>query len=431
MKKFACCIFLFIVAITFVFASGGGDKGQKSITMWMQNYGDDLPRQQRMMSDLAAKFEKESGIKVNIEISAFSEAARKWLLVATGGDHPDVGDMFQAWSHVQIGKGKAGPLPLDQYKAQLHQERFIPSTLVDVTFDGKVYGIPWRSDVRPMWYRADLFAQAGLPGPPDTWDDLVNYGKKLTVKAADGRIEISGVGFTWGVKNNAQDFMHWIWQGGGEVMTRDGKTALINSKEVIDAMQFVRDLVHKHEVVTKEVLDPTYDGHNMFISGKVAIRPMATSTISDFSPEMLAKVKPAIPTKGVTRTAYSGSGYMGALYGTKAIEESVKWLEFLTRDENQLALAQMSLQYSPSKGASADAYFSNDEWKSTVIKCLEFSHPTQHANGAWVQISAYNPGSPIYDFWADTLLNREPIPGLAAKYHAVTQDMMDKANANN
>ena len=278
-----------------------------------------------------------------------------------------------------------------------------------------------------MLYRTDLFAEAGLSGPPDTWDDLVTYGKKLTKRGADGRITLSGVGFGYGIKNDSQDFMHWMWQGGGEAMTPDGKKSLLDSKEIINAMQFVRDLVYKHEVVTKDVLDPTYNGSQLFIAGKIAIRPMGGSGTSDFPPEMLKNVKPAIPTKGVRRTAYSGAGYFGVLYGTQYPKESVKWLEYLGRDENQLALAQMGMQYSPSKGASHNSYFADDSWKKEVIKCLEFAHTSQSPNAAWSQIAGRGPGSPIYDFWADALMNKEPIEVLAKKYNASAQVMMDKA----
>jgi multiple sugar transport system substrate-binding protein len=415
------------------FAGGGGQPGGSkgtTITMWMQNAGDDLNRQRQMMGELTSKFEQETGIKVDINIHNWTEASRTWMLVATGGDHPDVGDMFWAWSNIQIGKGKYGPMPLDQYKTQLHHERFVSAALADVTYNGHVYGIPWRIDVRPMLYRADLFQEAGIAAPPDTWDDLVNYGKKLTKKGADGRIEISGIGIGYGVKNDSQDFCHWMWQGGGEAMTPDAKTATLNTKEVIDAMQFVRDLVYKHEVVTKDVLDPSYNGGTLFISGKSAIRPMGGSTTQDFPPEMLAKVKPAIPTKGVRRTAYSGAGYFGVLHGSAKVEESVKWLEFLSRDESMLQLAKMYLNLSPSNGANKNPYFANDEWNREVIKCLEYAHTSQSPSPAWSQIAGRSPGSPLYDFWADVLLNKEDLSVLAAKYNAQAQEMMDKANAN-
>lgn len=432
MKKLVLTAFIIVVAGAFVFAGGGGQSGGKgtTITMWMQNAGDDLNRQKQMMGELTSQFEKETGIKVEIEIGNWTEASQKWMLVATGGDHPDVGDMWWCWSNVQIGKGKYGPMPLDKYKDQLHLDRFIPASLADVNYQGSVYGIPWRIDVRPMLYRVDLFQQAGIAAPPDTWDDLVTDGKKLTTKAADGRIDISGVGLGYGVKNDSQDFLHWIWQGGAEAMTEDAKTATLDSQQVIDSMQFVRDLIYKHEVVTKDVLDPSYNGATLFASGKSAIRPMGGSTTSDFPPEMLAKIKPAIPTKGVRRTAYSGAGYFGVLYGSTKVDESVKWLEFLSSDASMLQLAKMYQNFSPSKGASGDTYFAGDDWNREVIKCLEFAHTSQSPSAAWSQIAGRAPGSPIYDFWADVLLNKEPLPALAAKYNAQAQQMMDKANAN-
>jgi multiple sugar transport system substrate-binding protein len=178
MKRQAILVTLLLLTAGALFATGGQEttKGA-TITFWMQNYGADLNAQKTAIGDLAAKFEKETGIKVQLEVNNWTEASQKWMLVVTGGDHPDVGDMFWAWSNVRIGKGKYGPMPLDKYKEQLHHERFYEKALADVIYDGHVYGIPWRIDVRPMLYRADLVAEAGFKGPPDTWDDLVTYGK--------------------------------------------------------------------------------------------------------------------------------------------------------------------------------------------------------------------------------------------------------------
>jgi multiple sugar transport system substrate-binding protein len=427
MKRLALLVLLVALAGGLVFAAGGGQKST-TITMWMQNAGNDLNRQRQMMEVLTSQFEKESGIKVQIEIGNWTEASQKWMLVMTGGDHPDVGDMWWAWSNIQIGKGKYGPMHLDKYKAQLHHERFIPASLADVTWQGSVYGIPWRIDVRPMLYRGDLYQQAGIAAPADTWADLVTHGKKLTTKAADGRIDISGIGFGYGVASDSQEFMHWMWQGGGEATSPDGKTATLNSKEVVDAMQFVRDLVYVHEVVTKDILDPSYNGSTLFIAGKSAIRPMGGSGTSDYPPEFLPKVKPAIPTKGVRRTAYAGAGYFGVLHGTKYVEESVKWLEFLSSDSSMLQLAKMYQNFSPSKGASMDDYFAGDEWNKVVTQCIEYAHTSQSPTAAWAQISGRAPGSPLYDFWADVLLNKEPISSLANKYNTQTQQMIDRAS---
>jgi multiple sugar transport system substrate-binding protein len=146
--------------------------------------------------------------------------------------------------------------------------------------------------------------------------------------------------------------------------------------------------------------------------------------------EILAKIKPAIPAKGKRRTAYSGAGFFGVLNGTDKVEESVKWIEFLSRDENLLKCIKLYGHLSPSINVNKDPYFTSDPWMSEVTKCLEFAHTSQSPSTAWGQIAANTPGSPLRDFWDDVLKNRESIPALAQKYNAVVQQMMDKANAN-
>jgi multiple sugar transport system substrate-binding protein len=427
MKKTIVLFLLAMLATVQVFAGGEGEKkGSATITMWTQNWGEDVTKQEALMAELTSRFEKETGIKVQVEIGNWTEAARKWMLVSTGGDHPDTGDMYFGWSNVQIGKGKHGPMALDQYKDQLHHDRFIPSTLADVTYNGHVYGIPWRVDIRPLLYRTDLFAEAGIAAPPDTWDDLVTYGKKLTKKGADGRIEIQGLILNTGY----QEFCHWIWQGGGEVMTMDAKTATLNTPEVIDSMQFVRDLMYKHEIITKDMLDPSYNAANLWHSGRAAIQPMGSMARAATPAELLANITTAIPTKGKRRTAYSGAGFFGVLNGTGKVEESVKWIEFLSRDENLLKCVQVYGQLSPSINVNKDPYFTDDPWMREVAKCLEFAHTSQSPSTAWGQIAGTTPGSPLKDFFDDVLKNREAIPDLAKKYNAVVQQMMDRANAN-
>src|SRR5690606_28130900 len=45
--------------------------------------------------------------------------------------------------------------------------------------DGALYGLPWKVGMVGFWYNADLFAQAGLDGPADTWDGLLEQIQTL------------------------------------------------------------------------------------------------------------------------------------------------------------------------------------------------------------------------------------------------------------
>lgn len=48
-------------------------------------------------------------------------------------------------------------------------------------FEGKVYGLGLGTDVRKLYYRTDLFEQAGLPVPwqPRSWDDVLDAARTL------------------------------------------------------------------------------------------------------------------------------------------------------------------------------------------------------------------------------------------------------------
>lgn len=60
--------------------------------------------------------------------------------------------------------------------------------------DGNVYGIPFETDVRVLFWNKQLFEQAGLDpnDPPETWDELEEYARALEVQAADGSWERIG-----------------------------------------------------------------------------------------------------------------------------------------------------------------------------------------------------------------------------------------------
>ncbi|HMN30466.1 MAG TPA: extracellular solute-binding protein, partial [Caldilineaceae bacterium] len=62
------------------------------------------------------------------------------------------------------------------------KEQFRPQTFSPATIEGKLYGAPWVLAGNVQLWNKTLFEQAGLDPnkPPDSWDEIVEYGKKLT-----------------------------------------------------------------------------------------------------------------------------------------------------------------------------------------------------------------------------------------------------------
>jgi multiple sugar transport system substrate-binding protein len=55
---------------------------------------------------------------------------------------------------------------------QVEQDKFLDAPIEANTYQGKIWGVPWFTDVGLLYYRKDLLDQSGFPDPPETWDEL-------------------------------------------------------------------------------------------------------------------------------------------------------------------------------------------------------------------------------------------------------------------
>lgn len=124
------------------------------------------------------------------------------------------------------------------------RERFYPSTWDEATYQGKTYGIPVSADTRALLYNADLLIRAGYVDdqgnarPPETWEELLEYAANLTERDAAGRQTRAGIipdfGDAW--------LYQYAWHNGAEFVSDDGRKILLNSPEVVEALQYMRQL---------------------------------------------------------------------------------------------------------------------------------------------------------------------------------------------
>ena len=425
MRSFRLMAIALAVLLVVVISAGG--YAAPRIEFWMQNY-DNLPVQTKIMRELIAEFKKETGITVDIEYVNWAEAMNRWTLVASGGAAPDAGDMYWSYTFTDMGGGKHGPMALDAFENELGLDRFFESSLADVKYKGHTYGVPWRIDIRPMGYRQDLLAEAGFDKAPETWEDLVTYGQKLTKRNADGRVERYGLALRSNI--DSQQVLPWVWQAGGEIMSADGKIAQIDTPEMKEAMQFVRDLIYKYEIASPAIVDPSYVEVDEFKAGRAAIVDHVGAGLKRdlelTAPQLVSALAGAPPVGHKQRYAFSGAGYFGVLHGTKNVEASVKWISFLGRPDVQLRLSQNMNQYSPNVEAAYDPYFMNDPWGANVVNTLQYAHTSQHPSPAYSQIMSKGPGGVMFDLWHAVIYNQEPLDQILKTAQVKAQELMDR-----
>lgn len=411
-------------------ATAPGASAQE-IEFWTQTYGD-LIAWQRTMNDLTRAFESESGISVNHEIVNWTVAFNRWLTVAQGGAAPDCADMFWLHSFSAIGGEQYGPMPLNDYLDRWPdlEQQFYEGSLQDVFWRGDFYGIPWRGDVRPLIYRTDYAEEAGLDGPPETWDEIVEAAKAMTVRDDNGNV--TRWGFAIGPDNATQAYVPYYWQAGGLFMTDDGRTATIDNEATRTALSFIRDLVWEHQVLNPDFMEKGHDPEVDFQSGTVAMigsaaGPVAPTLASEF-PELDGKWALAVPAKGPAgRDAYAGSGYFGVLRGTDKVEDCVQWIEFLSRPANMQLLSEASGNVSPMREVMASDFWSDTEWKTAITATLEHAHTSQHPSPVWNALISDEPGAVIHDMMYEAIIERQDLDTVVARAQERMQAEMDRA----
>jgi multiple sugar transport system substrate-binding protein len=110
-----------------------------------------------------------------------------------GGNPPDVAMPF---GPDYVGQWCAGGLWQDlapYMKADgMSINDFAPAAITYTNVSGKQCALPSLTDAYGLYYNKDMFAKAGIAGPPKTMDELMADAKRLTVRNPDGTIKVAG-----------------------------------------------------------------------------------------------------------------------------------------------------------------------------------------------------------------------------------------------
>ena len=258
-------------------ASSGSSKstGPGEISVYVGKDTSYPDQQTAIMNMITQQFEKKHpGSKLNWDTYASSgEELTKVETAAASHSGPDVFEFGTTLVPTAYATGAFETITDDLWNQLGGRDSFIQSML---TMSGpsksKTIAVPETAAPYAMVYNKKLLQDAGVSKPPTTWTDFVNDGKKVTNPGA-------GVWGTAPAYNDSFEPWHHIWmlttQMGGQMVSQDGKKALLTSNEVVEAAAFWLDLAAKYKVAAKS--DATFKGADRvkaFANGKAAFLPM-------------------------------------------------------------------------------------------------------------------------------------------------------------
>ena len=221
--------------------SAGAQQKQLSVLCWSHF----VPAYDKWYDQWAAEWGAKNNVKVTIDhIPHLNLASKIAAEIATQSGH----DIVQL---AGSGTEKFAPALIDvQDLADKLGKKYGGWTPLAKNYSevkGRYHSIPDYFIDFPGLYRKDLWTEiANMPNGPDTWQDLLEGGRKLKAKGYP-------IGIGLAHHNDSRNSWRAIqWCYGASEVAKDGKTLTYNSKEMRETHKFLKALYK--ETMTPEVL---------------------------------------------------------------------------------------------------------------------------------------------------------------------------------
>jgi sn-glycerol 3-phosphate transport system substrate-binding protein len=215
----------------------------------------------KLIDSMVADFEKQNaGIRIKpVYAGTYQDSIAKALTALKGGSAPQLAVLLSTDMFTLIDEDAI--VPIDSLAKSASGTKWLNSFydafMQNSRNSGHVWGVPFQRSTIVMYYNKDLFKQAGLnpEHAPATWQELVDYSKKLTRKDASGNAT------QWGLEiPSGGSFAYWLFQAlttpnGAILMNQAGNQVMLNTPAVVEAAQFWRDLAYKYGVMPKGTID--------------------------------------------------------------------------------------------------------------------------------------------------------------------------------
>lgn len=296
------------------------------------------------LREAIAEFERlNPGIKVTDEPVALGQRDVKFTTAIRGGKGPDVFalDANPVKQYIKNGWVKDLTPFIEKEGGKQWLADFYPVTLMPVTENDKVYGVPKNVVAMVLVYNSDLFGKAGVSAPPKTWDDFRDISKKLTMATKSGG-PIDQWGATLVLAKACFDLrFSVVLRGfGGDFLTPDWKHSALNTPEAKAAFNFVVDTILKDRTMPPGVAQVDCNGARRLLAHKKVGMIFGTMwTITEVSGmnkdlhgwkvlEMAPVPQVAGAKSKIRSTLYQKSIFMNP--NTKNPEAAWKLIKFLT-----------------------------------------------------------------------------------------------------
>lgn len=215
-------------------------------------------------------------------------------------------------------------------------EGFMPAFLASAKVDNHLWAIPFQRSTAVMYWNKTAFKEAGLDPEkyPTTWDEMVEYGKKVVKKDSTGRVVRWGVGIPGNVGSSSWLFGALANQNGGVLMNDAGNQTFLTNKPIVEALQFWVDLNVKHGIHPPGLLEWGTTPSD-FLEGRIAMIWTTTGNLTHLRKNAKFDFGLAPYPANVRQGSVLGGGnfYIFKKAREEEKQAAFKFIKFMTSDE--------------------------------------------------------------------------------------------------
>ena len=394
-KVLIVCLFIMMVSLTICFYANGVNAAEEKITLRYATWCVMEEGTGGFFRSMAEKYEEQTpSVKIEFLGYPYGDITQQILIMANAGDAPDV--VQTEPNNYNTYLGSMFVEPLDNLLGKEYIEDIYPSVKSALTYNGKIYAVPFISCPYVLVYNKELFKEAGLDpdNPPKTYQEMISYAEKLAkLKDANGN-SVYGLGLTTAsVPVSGNSVLTTMINFGGGIYNKAGKIDVVN-KGNIEAFEFYKRLYEKKLNPESAKLK---DLRNLMAIGRLGMyfdQTWGTAGVCAINPDikeklMLAPMPATNETDGVSLLQ---SHLLLIMKDSKHKEEAAKFVKYLTSKETLTEYYEKSSPFlSGRMSVNASADFGDDfiePIKNSLNSIITLAKMDPNMANAYLEISA-------------------------------------------